>query len=211
MLRKKMLLLLAVGLLAGCGKGQGTNEEKLPQVRIETNMTYVKETADDPAKPAGSGTVVTPQPGEADGTFGASDAMLTAAGISLEIGADFLPYVNELGEAPVIMEGQACLEGGYDTNYYYGDELAIYTYAKDGKQIIYDIYITGSRYVLNKGAQVGVTTRERLSELYGEPTNSFPAAEVYALAGTDIRVSFQFENDVLSAIDILDSAVNGEE
>lgn len=211
MLRRRILLLLAAGLLVGCGKGQGTNEEKLPQVRIETNMTYVKETTEDPAEPAGPGTAVTPQPGEADGTFGASDAALTVAGVTLEIGTDFLPYISELGEAPVIMEGQACLEGGYDTNYYYGDELAVYTYAKDGKQIIYNIYITGSRYALNKGAQVGVTTREGLAELYGEPTSSFPAAEVYALAGTDIRVSFQFENDLLSAIDILDSAVNGEE
>ncbi len=65
--------------------------------------------------------------------------------------------------------------------------------------------------MLNKGAQVGVTTRERLAELYGEATDSFPATEAYALAGTDIRVSFLFENNVLAAIDILDSAVNGEE
>lgn len=211
MLRKRMLLLLAAALLAGCGKEQGTNEEKLPQVRIETNMTYVREASEAPAQPAGPGTVVTPRPGDADGTFGASDATLTVAGVSLEIGTDFLPYVDKLGETPVIAEGQACLEGGYDTNYYYGDELAVYTYAKDGKQIVYDIYITGAGYALNKGAQVGVTTREQLAELYGEPTESFPAAEVYALAGTNVRVSFQFENDLLSAIDILDSAVNGEE
>lgn len=212
MLHKRMFLLLSVCLLAGCGKGQEAKDGERPQVRIETNMTYVKETVDNPAEPAGAAPVATPQPGtEADGTFGASDATLTVAGICLEIGMDFSPYINKMGGKPVIMEGQACLEGGYDTNYYYGDELAVYTYARDGKQIIYDIYITGGGYVLNKGAQVGVTTRERLAELYGEATDSFLATEAYALAGTDIRVSFLFENNVLTAIDILDSAVNGEE
>ena len=145
MLRKKMILLLAVCLLVGCAKEQKTKEEELPQVRIETNMTYVKDTEKDTAVPTKPGNAITPFPSVADGTVAASEAVLIAEGISLEIGEDFLPYVNELGEAPVIMEGQACLEGGYDTNYYYGEELAIYTYAKDGKQIIYDIYITGSR------------------------------------------------------------------
>lgn len=206
-------MLLFACLLAGCRKKQETIEE-LPQIRIETNMTYVKETADEPAQltevmPSNTNT---PQPEtEKDKTFGVSDATLTVAGISLEIGMDFLPYIDKLGEKPVIMEGQACLESGYDTNYYYGDELAVYTYAKDGKQIIYDIYITGGEYVLNKGAQVGVTTREQLSELYGKATKSFLATEAYVLEETNIQVSFLFEDTVLTAIDILDSAVNGEE
>lgn len=141
------------------------------------------------------------------GTFTSADCSITISGVSLSLGMDFLPYVDKLGNA-VIEEGQACLDGGYDTNYYYGNTLTVYTYAKDGKQIIYDIYITGSEYKTDKGAQIGTTTKDKLHEIYGEATNSLPSTERYSVSGSSALVSFTFSSDVLSAIDILDSEVN---
>lgn len=142
------------------------------------------------------------------GKFTESDLGITVNGVRLEIGEDFLPYVDVLGKAEIV-EGQACLGGGYDTNYYYGGEdLVVYTLAKDGKQIIYDIYLSSADYATDKGARVGETTREQLAELYGEATNSYPVSEEYGVDGSDVVVSFSFEEDVLTGIDILDSGVN---
>lgn len=140
------------------------------------------------------------------GVFSEDDYYITISGITLAVGDDFLPYVYALG-SPEIAEGQACLDGGYDTNYYYGDSLAIYTYAENGKQIIYDIYITGPEYTTQKGARIGETTEAEIYAMYGEPAESFRTTYNYQLADSDIIVSFTFSDNVLESIDILDGGV----
>lgn len=150
----------------------------------------------------------TPEAEDGMGTFTESDLSITINGVRLSIGDDFLPNVDVIGDAEIV-EGQACLGGGYDTNYYYGGEdLVVYTLAQDGKQIIYDIYISSADYATDKGARVGETTRDKLFELYGEPMGSLPVAEEYSIDGSDVIVSFKFEDDILAAIDILDGEVN---
>ena len=142
----------------------------------------------------------------ADGSFSAKDMSVTLNGNKLSCGDDFLPYVDKMGIVAKIEEGQACLEGGFDTNYYYGKELAVYTVAKGGKQLIYDIYITGSKFPDNKGVTVGKTTRDEVHKLYGEPTETLPGADEY-ISGKKM-LSFEFENEVVSGISFSDTSVN---
>ncbi len=158
---------------------------------------------------AGTGaTETTPPPAGAMGKFEEDDAAIMINGVVLRLGADFLPYVDKIGEAEIV-EGQACLEGGYDTNYYYGgEELVVYTLAEDGKQIIYDIYITTADYKTGKGAEVGKTTPEELTEMYGDPDENRFSTYEYRLGDTVVSFSFT-EDDVLESIDIIDEGVTG--
>ena len=139
------------------------------------------------------------------GSIQASDFTVSLNGNKLSCGDDFLPFADKMGTAARIEEGQACLEGGYDTNYYYGDSLAVYTIAKGGKQLIYDIYITGSAYPTAKGVKVGTTTKEEVGKLYGEPSSTLPAADRY-VSGTK-TLSVEYKGGVVSGIDISDSSV----
>ncbi len=139
------------------------------------------------------------------GSVSASDFTVSLNGNKLSCGDDFLPFVDKMGIIAKIEEGQACLEGGYDTNYYYSDVLAVYTIAKDGKQLIYDIYITGSDYPSAKGVKTGTTTKDEVRSLYGEPSSTLPAADKYEL-GTK-TLSLEYKGGVVSGIDISDSSV----
>ncbi len=144
------------------------------------------------------------------GKFTADDATITVNGVVIRIGDDFLPNYEKVGDAEVV-EGQACLDGGYDTNYYYGgEEFVVFTVAEDGKQIIYDIYITSPEYKTNKGAEVGKTTAEELLDMYGFANDSYFGTYEYKLEGTDIVASFTFDDsDILESIDIIDEGVTG--
>lgn len=221
-LMKILLAVLMTSLiLTSCsdGDGEGTTMSTTPDtvehINVGGNTGDTKETTGEPEatetqastdETSGEASDTLPE-GVELGTFTEDDCTVTIAGVTLSIGMDFLPHINAFGE-PRIEEGQACLDGGYDTNYYYGDSLSVYTYAKDGKQVIYDIYITGAEYKTGKGATVGVTTKDTIAALYGEPTDSFMTTMVYSLPGSDVEVSFTFSGDVLESIDILDGGVS---
>lgn len=138
----------------------------------------------------------------------AADLKVSLNGNSLTVGDDFLPYVDKMGTTARIVEGQACLDGGYDTNYYYGEELAVFTVAKDGKQIIYDIYITSGKYPAAKGVTVGRTSKEEVYDLYGDPTTSRPAADTFSVSGSKV-INVEYDGDIVSGISINDSSIGG--
>ncbi len=183
---------------------QNTGSEKEKDPKETEKAETEPDTTDAAATVAAPNSVINPDKGA--GTFESGDCSITISGIKLSVGTDFLPYVDTIGKAKIV-QGEACLGGGYDTNYYYGDSLAVYTYAEDGKQIIYDIYITGSEYPTDKGAKTGSTTREDLYRMYGEASESFQTTERYRINGSDTVVSFVFAADVLESIDILDGGV----
>ena len=137
----------------------------------------------------------------ATGSISADDAYLELAGTSLTTGDDFKPYINSVGD-PRTEEGQACLEGGYDTNYYYGDDLAVYTYARDGKQVIYDIYIASSSYSTPKGIKPGVSSKDDVRAAYGEPDRSMPASDIYNIPGGSKVLTVSYSGDSVESVDI---------
>lgn len=225
-MKKRVLLgmLVMLGGLTGCG-GQVTPADVAQQetVLIETQAVETTETDADTSTEETEETSVElgVAPGEevvaeqdskelVAGTFAASDMELTVQGVTLRVGDDFLPNVDAIGEAEIV-EGQACLEGGYDTNYYYGgEELVVYTVAQSGKQIIYDIYITSPAYATAKGAMIGTTSKDDLYEMYGEATESIGATWKYSVAGSEVSMNFTFDAEgVLETIDILDNGING--
>ena len=142
----------------------------------------------------------------ADGSFSDEDFSVSLNNNRLSCGDDFLPYVDKMGKKARTEQGQACLEGGYDTNYYYDSDLTVFTIAKGGKQIIYDIYITGAAFPNDRGVTVGKTTREEVCRIYGTPSSELPAADNY-VSGKKM-LSFEYENDVVTGIAYSDTSVN---
>lgn len=234
------IMVAAVLSLAGCGSTTPATSDNVhtdigtgDSVSISTEADNVEDTTEDSSNEEDAANVVEDDnaggielgvaPGAEDagavvtevgeltaGSFAASDLDITVNGVKLVIGEDFLPNVDKVGDAEVV-EGQACLDGGFDTNYYYGGEdLVVYTLAQSGKQIIYDIYITSPDYATGKGATVGTTTKDDLYEMYGEATTSTGATLKYSVAGSEISMDFSFGSDgVLESIDIINNGING--
>ena len=139
----------------------------------------------------------------------AEDFVIVYKGVELRPGDAFDPEAvrDQLG-TPEIEQGQACIGGGYDTNYYYEDGLVgVLTLAKDGQQIIYDIYTDVEGFSTARGAVIGTTTREALQAIYGAPFSSAAAADKYSLDGT-VTLSFSFSGGILSEIDLIDESVS---
>ena len=135
----------------------------------------------------------------ASGSVSSSDAYITIEGTRLTVGDNFSPYIDELGN-PRIEEGQACLEGGFDTNYHY-DGFSIYTQAQGGEQIIYDIYVTSSSYPTAKGISVG-SDKDEVRAAYGEPDRTMPASDTYQVPDSDAKLIFTYSDGSVSGIDI---------
>lgn len=123
-----------------------------------------------------------------------NDAGIVAEGISLFVGDDFKANIEKVGEAE-IEEGQACLDDGFDTNYYYGDDaLTVYTYASDGQQIIYDIFVQSKDYATVKGIAVG-NTKDDVIAAYGDPNESSNVSFKYYVENEKTVLSFDFNSD----------------
>lgn len=199
---KKYILAIAAGLvmtgLVGCGTGNAQTVE--PEVEAE-----VIEDKTDDNQPVVIEGGKAPEASEAANPnyLSLQDAGIVASNVSLFVGDDFKPVVDTIGEAEIV-EGQACLDDGFDTNYYYGGEdLIVYTYAQDGKQIIYDIYAESDAYVTLKGVKVG-STREDVEKIYGEPNETAGASYKYYVENEKTVLSFDFNSDdTVKAIDLL--------
>ena len=138
-----------------------------------------------------------------------ADCVLTLRGTALRMGDDFLPLADLLGQ-PDIEEGQACLSGGYDINYYYnGEETTVYTLAEDGKQLIYDVYTADPEVEISRGLRIGVSTKTDVSAAFGEPTKTLPAAMRYTLADGTRTLAFEFDGEVLIAVGVTDDTKTG--
>ncbi len=172
-------------------------EEKQEIITVTPDPKQKTESAEDEHETA-------PTPVEKEhvaGTFSADDMFITLDGVRLNCGMDFLPYIDKMITEPDIAEGMACLDGGYDTNYYYDDLYSIYTLAGVNRQVIYDIYVTGTGYSNYCGVTIGTTTRAEIKEIYGEPTKVNPTSDRYEISEEEY-LCFEYEDDVVFAIDI---------
>ncbi len=223
---KKIILTLCISiciavLLCGCESNSGDtadtsgSDETQFHIQINGNDTTsqnnsdsTSDTTSDDMNTESDTSAEQPQETlEANGKFEEGDCQIDINDVSITVGMDFTPYIDKLGEHET-EEGQACLEGGYDTNYYYGDDFAVYTYASGGKQIVYDIFVKSGKYTTAKGAQVGKTTRDEITAMYGEPSGGAVSTMDYSIDGSNIVVSFTFDDDILESIDIIDESVN---
>ena len=158
----------------------------------------------DSAGTEGGSSAVTAQP------FDESDLILTMDGVELSLGMDFVPVAEKImGGAYDVQEGQACVVGGNDRNYFYGGgTLSIYTVGGEGgKQLIYDIFITGPEgYATRKGAVIGLTARAEVLALYGEPAESSASAVRYR-TDDKLELIFGFDGEILSSVGLHDNGV----
>ena len=145
-------------------------------------------------------TTAGPDTSAGQGSFEAEDLIFTYKGKSIRTG-DVFSYADFEADwgGPQIEKGQACLGGGFDENYYFGDTLTVFTLGDSGQQLIYDIFIMEEGYSTAKGAVIGQTTREELPAIYGQPHSSMGATDRYSLE--DVLVSFTFSGGILAEID----------
>ncbi len=140
------------------------------------------------------------------GVLEEDDMLLTYKGMKLKAGGTFnYKDYEEAWGTPEIEKGAACIGGGFDMNYYYGDGFSVYTIGEGEEQIVYDIYLTEPGYSTVKGAVIGQTTREELALIYGDPTASLGATDRYTLGDDGIFLSFTFSGGILTEIDYNDS------
>lgn len=220
MKKKLILAVLMVSMtLAACGNKMSPSEaaaagvapagaEKSSEATSESSTGSAEDGAAKGADSNGVVLGVDPSATAADTGLSAEAFAIKAGSVNVKLGDDFMPNIDAVGIA-TIEEGQACLEGGFDTNYYYGgEELVVYTVAKSGKQIIYDIYVSSDKYETAKGAKVGTSTKDDVTAMYGEPTSYVGSSYVYALGSDTKQAQLEFDdNGVLKSIDVLNKEV----
>ena len=142
------------------------------------------------------------------GQFDTSDFTIKLNGEEVALATDYLGKAEKVGQARE-EKSKACLEAGYDIDYYYDDDsLVVYTLVSDEKQIVFNIEIRSDKYPTTKGATVGKTTRDDLYEMYGMPNDYGAAMFAYMVEGSEFRMNFNFNDDgVVESIDIVDNSV----
>lgn len=142
------------------------------------------------------------------GQFDISDFTIKLNGEEVALATDYLGKADKVGQARE-EKSKACLEAGYDIDYYYDDDsLVVYTLVSDEKQIVFNIEIRSDKYPTTKGATVGKTTRDDLYEMYGMPNDYGAAMFAYMVEGSEFRMNFNFNDDgVVESIDIVDNSV----
>ncbi len=142
------------------------------------------------------------------GSFDENDYSITIDNVDIKLGEDFLPDYEKLGKAR-IEKSKACLEAGYDIDYFYdNDKLVVYTMVKNSKQLIFNIEIRDSKYTTSKGAKIGESTKDNIYEMYGMPTDHSGTVFKYVLSDKKYSIDFTFDkNGVLEGIDYIDTSV----
>ncbi|MCR5848359.1 MAG: hypothetical protein K6G75_09620 [Lachnospiraceae bacterium] len=206
-MKRRFITIFAVvsfSFLFACSNGNEVKQERNTSVSVNETVPEAEEeiAETDTDKP-----ILDAVPTESK--LGSGDSYLDAfkAGIVLDnmmtinIGDDFTSTAEKIGEYEA-EEGQACLDDGYDTNYYYGDEdLIVYTYAGNGKQIVYGIYASKPGYKTSDKIEIGTTVKDDIYELYGDANESFGTTWVYYVTDKDTKLSIEFDkNDTVKSI-----------
>ncbi len=142
------------------------------------------------------------------GSFDESDYVITISGEKVTLGDNFLEKYEKIG-APRVEKSKACLEQGYDIDYYYDDDkLVVFTMVNASKQLIFNIEIRDGKYVTSKGAKVGKSTKDDIYVMYGMPTDHSSTMFKYVLSEKKYSLEFIFDAEgVLEGIDYVDNAV----
>lgn len=207
-MKKKILMAFAISACVLCACGNTTTTEAESPAAATPETTVETEAKTDEAESSDVQVVLGADPtavaSESTEGLSVDDVAVVAGNVTIKLDQDFSADIEKVGEAEIV-EGQACLDGGYDTNYYYGgEELAVYTIAEAGKQLPYDIYVTGSAYQTKLGATVGTTTKQDIEGMYGTCEEMRGNSYFYSIAGDYGTAQFEFdENDVLKSMDFI--------
>lgn len=104
--------------------------------------------------------------GNGKAAFGETDLIFTLNGNEFALDSDVSGLLRELGDEYSLSEAPSCLYDGTDKTYEY-EEISIYTYPLNGKDLIDEIQLTGSSFKTAKGITIG-STRDDIVNAYGE-------------------------------------------
>lgn len=198
-----LLCVLPLATILACEPDTGSTQNPEPAEVVENEEEVTETEPEETAKPQLDAAPESKPDEGAAAYLHPEQAGIVADDLLIYIDQDFKPQINVLGE-PETEEGQACLEEGFDTNYYYGDEeLVVYTKAEGGSQIIYGIYATKKGYKTSDDIEIGVSTKDDIFGKYGDADESFGPTWIYYVGSDETKLSFVFDKkDVLKSIDV---------
>ena len=202
----------AVRVVLGIGAGDGDSREYVDTDEPVYTATPTPSPTPTPtaavAMPTGSVTG-TPEPTEEPtgtpdlkGTFKSDDCAVVVGKVTGRPHMDFSGMENDAGTVVEKLEGQSCLDSGYDINYYYNG-YNIDTITKDGKQLVYMAVFSGGGAKTLRNIGIGASVSDVLAA-YGEPTEDSGVSLAYV--DGEIQLMFYLDDDTVSEIVIVDTS-----
>lgn len=185
-MKKKLAAIAGVLALAAVLVWTGTNSQVEAKTKKTTKKTVTTTKTTEPET-------------EADGKVSEEDFAVKINDVKITFGEDINDYLDELGEADSYTEARSCLYDGYDKVYEYGG-ITLYTYPSGKKDIVYIAEYNGEESTLS-GIRIGSTKKEVLAA-YGEDYAEDTLYLTYEYGENAATISFQFENDKVSYIEI---------
>lgn len=115
------------------------------------------------------------------GTFGEQDLVFALNGTQYLLKTDVAPLLKALGEDYELTEAISCVYKGNDKTFCYAD-IEIDTNPIDGKDVFYEIDITGGDFQTSKGIKIG-STLDEVKAAYGGGGVEADSSYTYYLSG----------------------------
>ena len=122
----------------------------------------------------------------------------TSGSVKVEMGADASKVVEELGEADYYFESESCAFEGLDKVYTYPG-FKLNTYPVDDKDYVLSVVFMDDTVETEEGICIG-STKDEVTEAYGEPTEEKGSSMIYEKGET--KITFGVKNDEVSTVEI---------
>lgn len=122
----------------------------------------------------------------------------TSGSVKIEMGADASKVVDELGEADDYFESESCAFEGLDKVYTYSG-FKLNTYPVDDKDYVLSVVFMDDTVETDEGISIG-STKDEVTEAYGEPTKEKGSSMVYEKGET--KITFGVKGDEVSTVEI---------
>lgn len=122
----------------------------------------------------------------------------TSGSVKVEMGADASKVVDELGEADDYFESESCAFEGLDKVYTYPG-FKLNTYPVDDKDYVLSVVFMDDTVETEEGISIG-STKDEVTEAYGDPTKEKGSSMVYEKGET--KITFGVKGDEVSTVEI---------
>jgi hypothetical protein len=173
-MRKGIITLAALLLLAGCSKDEATTTSN------DTSTAVVTEAVQE----------------QADNNTTSEGFEFAANGVSIPMNVDAAPIIEALGEPVEYFEAASCAFQGLDKIYTYNG-FEINTYPLEEKDYIASVYFLDDSVTTDKGIYLGASFDE-VVEAYGEDYVEESGQYTYTLG--DTTLAFLIEEDSVTSI-----------
>lgn len=180
-MKKGLILLAAILLLAGCGKEKTTetsNDAKDAEVTQGAQVTVDDKTTDTASQEAEDG------------------YSFEMNGVTVPVNVDFAPIYEKLGKETQYYEAASCAFQGLDKMYTYNG-FEISTYPNGDKDYISSVYFLDDSVTTKEGIYLGADLGEVIAA-YGEDFTEESGEYTYTLGQT--KLAFIIEDDSVASI-----------